>query len=127
MKKGNFKIVRIAAAVVFVFAFLLNIHTNLDGGTSLFGQPLIADDTGTGSGSAPVKCAVLHQIEKPKTGIPLGRYCCRQTNDGVVVEAELKKCEHRGVFQNPFDECSAITCTSGSPCYIGDSNGGTGT
>lgn len=50
MKKSNLKVVRIAAAVVFVLAFMLNIHTNLEGETSLFGQQLIADDTGTGTG-----------------------------------------------------------------------------
>lgn len=50
MKKIRLTAIRAIAAAVFVFAFMLNIHTNLEGETSLFGQMLVGQ-TGGSSGS----------------------------------------------------------------------------
>lgn len=51
MKKIRLTAIRAIAAAVFVFAFMLNIHTNLEGETSLFGKLLVANSGGSGNSS----------------------------------------------------------------------------
>ncbi|HWK56410.1 MAG TPA: hypothetical protein VNQ80_03685 [Parapedobacter sp.] len=65
MKKIRLTVIRAIAAVVFVFAFMLNIHTNLEGETTLFGQLLVANSAGSGGsgGSGPGETLYFKKVK----------------------------------------------------------------
>ncbi|MEC3880617.1 hypothetical protein [Parapedobacter sp. 10938] len=108
MKRIRLTAVRAIAAAVFVFAFMLNIHTNFEGETSLFGQPLIGQTgTGTGSGSGSGSEQTLYKLEE----VNCTKVCCLDAlgHEVTYVFGKIKGCfEGSDPSCNPEGNCGSI-------------------
>ncbi|MFC7526947.1 hypothetical protein ACFQRK_23525 [Parapedobacter sp. GCM10030251] len=101
METRGTKVMRITAAGVFVFAFMLNIHTNFSGETSLIGQQLIGQTSGTGTGTG------TGSGTEPKKWVLEDSDCetvCCIAGSGMEIRYEYGSV--KGCFEGNDDICS---------------------